>query len=202
MRRVFDRAAIALPWLMPLGAAVVAFLVAGDNLSGSPDTLYDESVYTLAAQNIAARGELTWGTTPVFVHPPLFFVLQSAWLMLRGQVDADLFSAIDSARLLTITFGAINVFLTLAIAGELMRGASRSHRLVLLGLIGLLAAFDPVLLRYSRIAMIESVALTAGLATIYVAWRYRESTRLLPLVLIGVLTGIALLTKEVSIFLS
>ncbi|HYI65839.1 MAG TPA: hypothetical protein VEW95_02835, partial [Candidatus Limnocylindrales bacterium] len=37
--------------------------------------------------------------------------------------------------------------------------------------------------------------------TIYVAWRYRESTRLLPLVLIGVLTGIALLTKEVSIFL-
>ena len=81
--------------------AVAAFLVIGHRITASPDTIYDESVYSKAAANVATQGRITWQGEPVFVHPPLYFLTQSAWLRITSSQHADLFGVIDEARIAT-----------------------------------------------------------------------------------------------------
>src|SRR5215211_3349456 len=94
-------------WLI----ALLAFMVLSDQIGDSPDAIYDEAVYTRAAQNLANHGELTWQTEPVFVHPPMYFLTQAAWLKLTGTSDAGLFDAIPTARSLSAAFTALSIAL-------------------------------------------------------------------------------------------
>jgi O-antigen/teichoic acid export membrane protein/4-amino-4-deoxy-L-arabinose transferase-like glycosyltransferase len=171
------------------------------NIVASPDTQYDEVVYTRAAQQVASTGQLTWSTEPVFVHPPLYFLTQAGWLAAVGLDRAPLFDAIHAARLLSATIGAVNAvllgMLTLAVTS-----AARPRRRVLLVIaVVAIAATDPVLVRYSRLAIIDPLALLGCLVTLLVSWRARNWTWRRHLFVVGLLTGLTLLTKEISIFL-
>lgn len=171
------------------------------NLSKSPDTQYDEIVYTTAAQHVAQGWNLTWTGQPIFVHPPLSFLAQAGWLLLLGRADADLPAAIEATRLLTAVVTVVDVLLLVVLVSRLMPNAGRRRRHVLLIALVALAATDPILLRYGRLDVIEPFAVLACLVTLNLALvlRHRPAAVFVPVV--GLVTGIALLTKEIGIFM-
>ncbi len=186
------------------GLAAIGLLAAGAlgwNLTGSPDTQYDEVVYTRAAQQVAQGGELTWTNRPMFVHPPLSFLGQAGWLDAVGRAAGPLHQAIPAARWLSAAAAAAAVVLLAVLAGRLMPAAGPRRRLLLIGVVAVLAALDPVLLRYGRLAIIEPFALLGCLATLLAAVALRRRRAAVWVAVVGLGTGLTLLTKEVAVFM-
>ena len=178
--------------------AAVAML---SNIFTSPDVLYDEAAYTFAAKQVALGWHLTLDDQPLFVHPPLMFLMQAAWLHLTGQAGAPLASAIRAARLLSASVGVADVLLISALAYRLTIGASPRRRRVVTGVIAALAALDPLLTRYDRQDVIEPFALCVSLLTLHAAWHLRDRGALGYVSVTGVLGGLALLTNEITVCL-
>ena len=137
--------------------------------------LYDEAAYTWAAQQVAQGWHLTLDNQPLFVHPPLMFLLQAGWLRLTGQATAALPSAIRSARLLAASVGAADVLLIAAMGYRLarQRAGPRQRRAITI-VVACLAAVDPVLTRYDRQDVIEPFALCVSLLTLHAAWHLAD----------------------------
>jgi O-antigen/teichoic acid export membrane protein len=188
-----------------LGLAVFCSCVAGIallyNISNSPDVLYDEAAYTYAAQQVALGWHLTLDNQPLFVHPPLMFLLQAAWLSLTGHASSALPVAIRAARLLAASVGVADVLLVTALAYRLTGGASPRQRRVLTGIVAVVTALDPVLTRYDRQDVIEPFALCVSLLTLHAAWGLRNRGALAYVSVTGLLGGLALLTNEITICL-
>ena len=189
------------PGLVIAGAGVLAFLILGANVARSPDTIYDEAVYTRAAQAVATHGEVTWTGAPLFVHPPLFFVMQAAVQRIAGVAHSDYFAILHVERLVSVAFMAGAIVLLMLIALRLAAALSPGRRLLLALGVGALAAFDPVLVRYGRLTMLESTALCLSLGAIWASLALRGRRAGTWIATVGVLSGIALLVKEISIFL-
>jgi O-antigen/teichoic acid export membrane protein len=196
-RRVTSRSEL----LLVVGCAAVAALATLTNVFSSPDNVYDEVVYTQAARNVAATWHLTWTNPPIFVHPPIFFLLQAAWLRVTGEVTGPVIDAVHAARVLTGAFEALNVGLLALLTYRLAERCRASRRRTLALCVALTAALDPVLLRYSRLAVIEPVALCLSLLALNLAWSLRRHRPLTYASAVGLCTGAALLTKELTIFL-
>jgi O-antigen/teichoic acid export membrane protein len=177
------------------GVAAVALLY---NLFTSPDVLYDEAAYTFAAQQVALGWHLTLDNQPLFVHPPLMFLLQGAWLRLTGHASGALAPAIRVARVLAASVGVADVLLVAALAYRLAGGASPRRRRLVTGVIAVITAFDPVLVRYDRQDVIEPFALCVSLLTLHVAWHLRDRRALVYVSVTGLLGGLALLTNEIT----
>jgi 4-amino-4-deoxy-L-arabinose transferase-like glycosyltransferase len=187
--------------LIIVGGAVLAGIAMLWNIARSPDTQYDEVVYTRAAQQVAQGWHLTWTNSPMFVHPPLSFLTQAFWLRLLGLGSAPLEEAIVAARVLTAGMIVFAILLLGLLAAYLMPAAGRRRGLLLVALVVVLAATDPVLLRYGRLALIEPFALVAALLTLFLAIRLHTGRALVYLPVVGLATGLTLLTKEVTAFL-
>ncbi|OJY39073.1 hypothetical protein [Pseudonocardia sp. 73-21] len=183
-----------------LGGAVVAGIALLTGIATSPDTQYDEVVYTRAAQQVAQSWHLTWSNTAFFVHPPLSFLAQAGWLRLLGMQDAPLDQAIVAARVLTAAAAVFAVLLLGLLTAYLAPAASRTRGLVLVGLVVGIAALDPVMLRYGRLALIEPLALIAAMLTLCLAIRLRDAGAVVYVPVVGLATGLTLLTKEVTAF--
>jgi O-antigen/teichoic acid export membrane protein/4-amino-4-deoxy-L-arabinose transferase-like glycosyltransferase len=180
---------------------LISFLILGANVARSPDTIYDEAVYTRAAQAVANHGEVTWTGAPLFVHPPLYFVLQAVVQRIAGVARADYFDVLHVERLVSVAFMTGAIVLLMLIALRLASPLAPGRRLLFALGVGTLATFDPVLVRYGRLTMLESTALCLGLAAIWasLALHGRRAGRWIATV--GLLSGVALLVKEISIFL-
>ena len=186
-----------------LTAACAAFVAAMLlwNLSTSPDTQYDEVVYATAAWRVAQTGDLTWTGQPLFVHPPLSFLAQSAWLSMVGRSAADLPAVIGMARLLAGLVAIANIGLLALLTSRLTPMAGGRRRSVLVLAVVALAATDPILLRYSRLAIIEPFAIFACLVALNLSWALRDRRARIAVPALGLATGLALLTNEIGIFL-
>ena len=188
-----------------LGLAVFCCCVAGVallyNIFNSPDVLYDEAAYTYAAQQVALGWHLTLDNQPLFVHPPLMFLLQAAWLSVTGHASSALPAAIRAARVLAASVGVADVLLITALAYRLAGGASPRQRRILTGIVAVVAALDPVLARYDRQDVIEPFALCVSLLTLHAAWALRNRGALVYVSVTGLLGGLALLTNEITICL-
>jgi O-antigen/teichoic acid export membrane protein len=188
-----------------LGLAVFCCCVAGVallyNIFNSPDVLYDEAAYTYAAQQVALGWHLTLDNQPLFVHPPLMFLLQAAWLSVTGHASSALPAAIRAARLLAASVGVADVLLITALAYRLAGGASPRQRRIVTGIVAVVAALDPVLTRYDRQDVIEPFALCVSLLTLHAAWALRNRGALAYVSVTGLLGGLALLTNEITICL-
>ena len=187
-------------WLAVFCACVAAVALLY-NISTSPDILYDEAAYTWAAQQVAQEWHLTLNTQPLFVHPPLMFLVQAAWLRVTGYASAPLASAIRTARLLAASIGVADVLLIAGLAYRLAGHAGPRRRRVITALTAVIAALDPVLTRYDRQDVIEPFALCAGLLTLHAAWGLRDRRALTYVSVTGLLGGLALLTNEITVFL-
>ncbi|MEJ2870566.1 hypothetical protein WCD74_22565 [Actinomycetospora sp. OC33-EN08] len=188
-------------WAVALVVAAVSAVPILWNIGSSPDTMFDEVSYVMAMRNIALGGDYTWSNQPVFVHPPLSFVLQGGWQWLWGLADADLESSVRGARVFAGLATVGIVVLTALIARRLMTHASPRRRAVLTGIVVALAATDPIMLRYLRMAIIEPFSVALSLLVLYLAMRLDTRRPAVYVPLIGSLTGLALLTKEMSVFL-
>ncbi|MCW0211863.1 MAG: hypothetical protein OJJ54_00725 [Pseudonocardia sp.] len=186
--------------LIILGGAVLAGVAMLWNIARSPDTQYDEVVYTRAAQEVAQGWHLTWTNSPMFVHPPISFLSQAFWLRLLGLGSAPLEDAIVAARVLTAGAIIFAILLLGLLSAYLMPAAGRRRGLVLVALVMVLAATDPIMLRYGRLALIEPFALVAALLTLCLAIRLKDSRALVYVPVVGLATGLTLLTKEVTVF--
>jgi O-antigen/teichoic acid export membrane protein len=187
-------------WLIAVCVAVAVGGL-GYNLFSSPDVLYDEAAYTWAAQQVAQGWHLTLDNQPLFVHPPLMFLLQAGWLRLTGQETAALPSAIRSARLLAASAGVADVLLIAALGYRLAGAAAPRQRRALTIVIACVAAVDPVLSRYDRQNVIEPYALAAGLLTLHAAWHLADRGALPYVSVTGLLGGLTLLTNEIAVAL-
>jgi hypothetical protein len=193
--------ALRAEWPLGLFCFCVAAIALSYGLFGSPDVLYDEAAYTWAAQQVALGWHLTLDNQPLFVHPPLPFLATGAWLRLTGYATAPLPTAIHAARVLAVSAGVGDVMLLAALGYRLTGGAPPRRRRVLTGAIAVLAALDPVLVRYDRQNVIEPFALFMSLLVLHAAWHLRDRSGLAYVSVTGLLGGLALLTNEITIFL-
>lgn len=196
------RASLCREWPLAAFCTCVASVALLYNLFASPDVLYDEAAYTTAAQKVALGWHLTLGDNkPLFVHPPLMFLLQAAWLSLTGHAANALPPAIPAARLLAASVGIANVLLVTVLAYRLAGRSTPRRRRVVSGVVAVLAALDPVLVRYDRQDVIEPFALCISLLVLHAAWALRDRGALAYVSVTGLLGGLALLTNQITIFL-
>jgi hypothetical protein len=193
-------ASIRREWPLATFCCCVAGIALLCNLFGSPDILYDEAAYTWAAQQVAQGWHLTLDNQAFFVHPPLMFLLQAGWLRLTGQGSAALPSAIRTARLLAGFAGVVDVLLVASLACRLAAHAEPRRRRLLTGAVALVTALDPVLVRYDRQDVIEPFALCASLLVLHAAWALRSRGAVAYVAVTSLLTGLALLTNQITIF--
>lgn len=195
------RASLRGEWPLAVFCICVAAVALLNNLFTSPDVLYDEAAYTWAAQQVALGWHLTLTNQPLFVHPPLMFLVQAGWLRLTGHASAPLPSAMRAARLLSASVGVGDVLLVAVLAYRLAGSATPRRRRVVTGVVALVAALDPVLVRYDRQNVIEPFALCISMLTLHAAWHLRDRRTLTYVSITGLLSGLALLTNEITIFL-
>ncbi len=181
-----------------LGLAVTTVLW---NISRSPDAMYDEIVYTIAAQRVAEGLNLTWTNQPLFVHPPLSFLAQAAWLRVFDLSAAPVADAVVATRWLAGLVTVADLLLLGLLAARLIPAATARRRLMLTLVVVGLACVEPILLRYGRVALIEPFALLGCLITLHTAISLRRRSASLMVLVVGLATGLSLLTKELSIFL-
>ena len=191
-------AALRAGWLVAAVCAGAVVIALGYHLFTSPDVLYDEAAYTSAAQKVALGWQLTLDNTPLFVHPPLMFLIEAGWLRLTGYASAPLPAAIHAARLLSGSFGIADVLLVAGLCYRLAARAGRWRRGALTCIVALLTALDPVLVRYDRQDVIEPFALCVALLTLHAAWHLRDRRALAYVSVTGLAGGLALLTNEIT----
>jgi hypothetical protein len=176
------------------GAALLAAIAYLVNLRGAVDFDLDEVMYTIAGQNVADHGSVSWGSQPTAVHPPLHFLLLGLWAAVTGTAHAPVLDALMAGRYLGAGVSIVNVVMV----GLLCRLYCRDARLI--GATMLLAIVDSFLLRFGRTALIEPTAVLAGLLVVYAALRLRRAGSPLSIGVVGVTSGLALLVKEPLLF--
>jgi 4-amino-4-deoxy-L-arabinose transferase-like glycosyltransferase len=189
------RPALVFAAILPL-AAVVYFV----NLRTALDFDLDEVMYAIAGQNIATTGSVSWGDQPIFVHPPLHFLLLAGWTLIAGTAHGDVLPAILSARQLGATFSLGNVLLIGLLARHYAAGRTRAAQSAIVAGAMLLATFDGFLVRFGRTGLIEPTAIFAGLLVVYLALRLRHARSPVYVGVLGVVSGLALLVKEPLLF--
>lgn len=187
-------------WPLAVFCVCVGVIALLYNVSRSPDILYDETAYTWAAQQVAQGWRLTLDNQAFFVHPPLMFLLQAGWLHLTGEGSAPLPSAIRSARILAASVGVVDVLLVAALTYQLTASATARRRRTLTAIVAVLTALDPVLVRYDRQDVLEPFALCTSLLVLYAAWTMRNRGTLAYVSVTSLLTGLSLLTNQITIF--
>jgi 4-amino-4-deoxy-L-arabinose transferase-like glycosyltransferase len=181
--------------VLPL-AAVVCFV----NLRAGLDFDLDEVMYAIAGQNIATGGSVSWGAQPIFVHPPLYFLILAGWTLVAGTAHGDVLPAILSARQLGAAFSVLTVLLTGLLAQHYAAGRTRAARGLIVAAAMVLATFDGFLVRFGRTGLIEPTAIFAGLLVVYLALRLRNARSPVYVGVLGVASGLALLVKEPLLF--
>ena len=188
-------------WVLVACCSCFALVALMYNLFGAPDVLYDEAAYTNMAQQVALHGQLSLSNQPMFIHPPLMWLIEAAWLRLTGYASAAEPSSLYSARLLSAFVGALVVLLVAAMAYRLAGSASSRQRRVITGAVTVVAALDPVLVRYDRQDVIEPFALFVGMLVLHAAWSLRARGTFAYVSVVGFLGGLTLLTNELAVFL-
>ncbi|WP_346280447.1 lipopolysaccharide biosynthesis protein [Pseudonocardia sp.] len=166
-------------------------------LHQSPDFTGDEALYAIAGRSIADHGDIAWGT-PVFVHPPGYFLLAGLWLKLFTHGGSDVLGDIYALRSLSALLSCLAAALAGALAAAL---ASPRIRVFSCIAVTLLVALNPISVRFGRMVLIEPMALCLGLAAVLLAWRVRRSRTALYIASVGLVGGLALLTKSVTAFI-
>jgi hypothetical protein len=191
------------PVRVALAFTVVGVLVHLYRLRSGPDAVFDELAYTRAGYFAGHNGALSWGEGTVFIHPPLSFLAQAVWLRLhRGMspVGAGLFDTVYTARLLDAFESGVAVGLTFVLGWRLGWRLSSRRRYVAAGVAALITTVDPVMVHYGRQVLIEPFALCLLLAALLWSLRYDAVPRARWILVMGLLAGLCLLTKELTVF--
>lgn len=181
-------------------AAIASLFLLSWNITGTPDVVADEVAYSQAGANVITENRIAFGDDPIYVHPPVFFLLIGGWLWLFDAVDASVLDQVDMVRGLTNALSALAVIAVGALAMALVPQRRLGRSLMLASVAMLLVVLDPVVQRYGRIVYMEAAAVLMGLIAILLSvwlaslgWQY--------VLVVGGAIGAALLTKEITILL-
>jgi hypothetical protein len=185
--------------IVVLGAGVVSLGIRLALFSYSFDLFGDEVIYVKLGRSVYNGGFPSFPTsanqppTPFFLHGPLFFYLESAWMRLWFN-QTTLWTQVLQMRILNILLAAV----TTVVLVLLVERASGS--LWAAGATGLLFALDPYIIRQNdRVLLETSMMLFVVLGYfVFVHLIDRPATRrnVLRAVGAGVLFGAAILTKD------
>ena len=186
-------------WLLATAGAVIAFAVAfalrALFLGTAYDVHVDEVTYLFISRDVATGTGVTLHGEPFFLHPPLFFLIEAPYILLTHPAGLLVQQVID-VRMLNVLLAAITSVLLLGLVTRLA-----GWRLGVLAY--LLFAIDPFIIRMNSRNFLETAALlfvVAGYAVLL--WDHERTWRGGRLVLAGILFGCALLTKEMTAFLT
>ena len=175
----------------PLLVGIFAFVVRAVNLGRSYELFIDELTYLRLARSLAFDSTLNLGGKPFFLHPPAWFFIEAGFVRLFN-VSGSLIAQMYTMRYL--------VFL-------IVRRAAGPWPAVVAAL---LFSLDPFITRFNSMNMLETSAMCWVLAGYWAIssgavgkWSEREQpvTLTRPL-LAGLFFGLALLTKEMTAFLT
>jgi 4-amino-4-deoxy-L-arabinose transferase-like glycosyltransferase len=187
----------SLIWAQVALFAVTAFAVRAAGLRRANELFVDELTYTAVAQSVSNGHLPSLGGQPFLLHPPGSFVLNGAVLALFG-LTGDRMDLVYDLRWVTAVLGAVMVVLTFLIIRRL---TTTSIALVA----GVVLTFDPFLLRNDTRVMIETpatVAVLGGLLVLVTALHRGPHLTTRAAVGAGLLFGLGLLTKDVTLFLT
>lgn len=178
---------------MSLVVGILAFIAAAWRLDKAPDVLTDEILYTRASIRVVGEGSLVWDNgDPIFVHPPLYFLVKGMYLGLTAdaasavQDPGDIFAWVYHARHLNAFLAGLTA-VVLYLLGRRLRGSW-------LGLLwAALFILDPFGVRINRRAMLETMAMLLTLAGMGLILINRGQG-----LWAGLLFGLAMLTKELT----
>lgn len=181
-------------WSTLCAISLTCILILAYRIDAAPDIFMDEIIYYRAAFNLVTHGNLTWDRSPIFVHPPIHFLTQALFLDLMGLNHGfQPFAGTYVVRLVNVLAAAVS-------AGLLFLLIDRLSNLRTATVVSLFLLLDPFVVRINRRNMLETMAEMWILAALLAYWHYRDRLNLRNIVLIGLLFGFALLTKELVFF--
>ncbi|MBA2678734.1 MAG: glycosyltransferase family 39 protein, partial [Ktedonobacteraceae bacterium] len=175
--------------VVALAVAVLTFFVHGYRLSSGPDVFSDEGLYLLVGLSVAKGTGLAINHDPFLYHPPVYFLIEAAYIKLLRLNDTDLITALFSVRYLNIFFSAATATLLLFFGRKL-----HSYKAGLL----MVALFlmDPYVQRINRRNMLETFTLLCLLAGFYIFFTRQPRLKTWQWLGAGVALGLMVLTKE------
>lgn len=176
-------------WLAALAVGLVALFIHGFRLSAAPDLLSDEGIYHLVAQNIAVGRGAVDDTGTFFWHPPLYMLIEAAYLWAFGLLQTDTVSAIHAARWLNVVFSALTGALLVLLGTKLLHLRAG---LLMAGLFIL----DAYVQRINRRNMLETLAMLLLIIGLYLFFTHRPRLGWGRQLAAGLAFGLATLTKE------
>ena len=144
-----------------VGAAlfVLAFFLRVWRLSSAPDIFGDEVLYVDIAVKLPQFGQLMAFGQPWFVHPPLFYMLQSAFFQFLGIKGVNL-ANVFTARFTSAFYSSLTVLVVFALVTKISNIKIGAISAVVL-------AFEPYALKYSRLGLLESAVILFVVLALY-----------------------------------
>lgn len=185
-------------WPLTAAIGLVALLLRVIGLHRANDLFVDELLYAEIGNSVASGNLPTFDENPFFLHPIGSFLLDAAFIKVFGLGSLPIMDLVYGLRWLTAVLGAVTVVL----AFRLLRKVVPLP--IALGGAAVLA-FDPFVLRSDSRVMLETPATMWTLG----AWLLlfgvltspgSEASRRVREVGVGVVFGLALVTKDMTVF--
>ncbi len=184
--------------LLALLFAALTFALRAVHLAHSYNVFLDEIYYLVVSENVASSHHLAVNNVPIYLHPPAYFFIEAGFLKLFHPTG-DIVHRVYAVRYLNVMFASISVaalFLIARRAAGLLAGV----------IAALLFTLDPFVNRWNSQAMLETSAVcwvVLGFAVLMpAATASRQRMHLWRVLAGGSAFGLALLTKEMTFFLT
>jgi 4-amino-4-deoxy-L-arabinose transferase-like glycosyltransferase len=173
-----------------LALGVVTIAIQGYRLSQGPDIFSDEGVYLLVGKHIAeGLGVIGDNGQPFFFHPPLYMVLEAAFIKVSGIQGIDPVPMLFSVRWLNVGISGASAALLVFIGRHLLNLRTGA-------VMAIVFLLDPYIQRINRRSMLETLAMFMVLLGVYAFIALRGRASPWRWVAAGSAFGLAALTKE------
>ncbi len=202
MAVVARRTALA-AWAPAALLGLLAFVLRAAYLNRSFDIFIDEITYLRIAQSVAHGLGISLYGQPFYLHPPAFFMLEAAYLKAVGPVG-DTLRLIYAVRYLNVALAGLTAALLYLIVRRVAGWPAAVTAAALF-------ALDPFIIRQNSLNLLDTSAILWVMCGYGVlVWgmdehglRYRPPGRqVLWEGTVGVFFGLALLTKDMMVFLT
>ncbi len=199
---VARRTALA-AWAPAVLLGLLAFVLRAAYLNRSFDIFIDEITYLRIAQSVTQGLGISLYGQPFYLHPPAFFMLEAAYLKAVGPVG-DTLHLIYAVRYLNVALAGLTAALLYLIVRRIAGGRAGVAAATLF-------ALDPFIIRQNSLNLLDTSAILWVMCGYGVlVWsmdehglRYRSPGRqVLWEGTVGVFFGLALLTKDMMVFLT
>ncbi len=169
---------------------LITLIIHGYRVNVAPDVFSDEGLYLQVGISLARGYGLVVNHQVFLWHPPVYMLLEAAYIRLTGLANADPLTTLLAVRNINIFFSALTAML-IVFFGRKLHSCK----------VGVVAAtifmLDPYVQRINRRNMLETVVMFLVLLGLYLFFTNRQHLTKWQRIGSGTAFGLALLTKEV-----